>query len=313
MTDYDSPWKEALDDYLPWFLEFFFPVVHAGMDWDRPYEILDKELEQIVGEGELGKRLADKLYKVWRKDGQEVWILIHIEVQSQRDNDFPKRMYIYHYRIHDKFDRPVVSLAVLADESSQWRPCEYGYEEYGCQLRFLFPIVKLLDYKNDLEALEQHDNPFALLTLIHLQTQATHNADPDRCDLKIHLSKGLMERNWEPKRIRKFLKFIDWMMTLPDILKTKVRDELVAYTKEKQMPYITSYEQFGIEKGLEKGREEGREEGERLLVQKLLEDKYGPLSPTVPEKLQQWPKERLVQLIKDVCDGQTLKELGLED
>jgi len=42
--------------------------------------------------------------------------MIHIEVQSDKDLDFPKRMYIYNYRIFDKSYRPVTSPAILADE-----------------------------------------------------------------------------------------------------------------------------------------------------------------------------------------------------
>jgi hypothetical protein len=43
----------------------------------------NKELQQITASSETKKRFADKLYRVWLLDGQEVWILIHIEVQSQ--------------------------------------------------------------------------------------------------------------------------------------------------------------------------------------------------------------------------------------
>ncbi len=67
MTDYDSPWKEMLDGYFPDFMAFFFPEAGDDIDWARGYESLDKELQQIVRDAELGKRLADKLMKVWRR------------------------------------------------------------------------------------------------------------------------------------------------------------------------------------------------------------------------------------------------------
>jgi hypothetical protein len=63
----------VLDHFFGPFLAFFFPEVHAAIDWSRPCEALDKELQQIMSESELGLRLADKLFKVWLKDGQEVW------------------------------------------------------------------------------------------------------------------------------------------------------------------------------------------------------------------------------------------------
>ena len=47
-ADYDSPWKEILERYFQEFLEFFFPVAYAGLDWSKPYEFLDKVLQQTV-------------------------------------------------------------------------------------------------------------------------------------------------------------------------------------------------------------------------------------------------------------------------
>ncbi len=40
-ADYDSPWKEALAQFLPDALALFFPAIHAQIDWDRGY-ILSK-------------------------------------------------------------------------------------------------------------------------------------------------------------------------------------------------------------------------------------------------------------------------------
>ena len=85
MTDFDSPWKEALDRYFPAFLEFFFPQAHADIAWEAGYEFLDKELQKVVRDAQLGRRLADKLVKVRRRDGEEVWVLIHIEIQGESD------------------------------------------------------------------------------------------------------------------------------------------------------------------------------------------------------------------------------------
>jgi hypothetical protein len=82
MGDYDSPWKDVLERYFPAFLAFFFPAIDAAIDWAHGYEFLDKELQQIARDAQLGRRYADKLIKVWRRDGDEVWVLIHVEVQG---------------------------------------------------------------------------------------------------------------------------------------------------------------------------------------------------------------------------------------
>ena len=91
-TDYDSPWKEALDAYFEPFLAMLFPEVHRRIDWSRGYESLDKEFQQVVREAEVGRRYVDKLVKVWTTDGAECWVLVHVEVQTARDAEFPRRM-----------------------------------------------------------------------------------------------------------------------------------------------------------------------------------------------------------------------------
>ncbi|HLO86141.1 MAG TPA: hypothetical protein VK203_14190 [Nostocaceae cyanobacterium] len=64
-TDYDSPWKEIIEAYFPRFLEFFFPLAYGEIDWTKPYQFLDKELQQLDPDAEIGKRLVDKVAKVW--------------------------------------------------------------------------------------------------------------------------------------------------------------------------------------------------------------------------------------------------------
>ena len=97
-SDYDTAWKEAIDIYFEDFMEFFFPQAHNQIDWERGYENLETELQEIIRDAETGRRFADKLKKVWLENGQETWLLIHIEIQSQVKTNFAKRMYVYNHR-----------------------------------------------------------------------------------------------------------------------------------------------------------------------------------------------------------------------
>ena len=94
-ASFDDPWKEGLELYFEPFLALFFPAVHELIDWRRSYESLEQEFQQFVKDSELGKRFIDKLFKVWRRNGEETWILVHIEVQSQEDSGFAERMFVY--------------------------------------------------------------------------------------------------------------------------------------------------------------------------------------------------------------------------
>ena len=94
MTDFDSPWKEILEVYFEPFMALFFSEACRQIDWERGHEFLDKELRQITRDAEMGRRTADKLVKVWLRDGRETWIFVHIEVQAQVDPDFEERMFV---------------------------------------------------------------------------------------------------------------------------------------------------------------------------------------------------------------------------
>ena len=91
----------------------------------------------------LGRRLADKLVKVWRADGAEAWVLIHVEVQAQSEADFVRRMYTYNYRLFDRYNRQIASLAVLSDEDLAWRPQEFSYTLFGCEEKHMTYISSI--------------------------------------------------------------------------------------------------------------------------------------------------------------------------
>ncbi len=130
--NYDSPWKDLLDSHFREFMAFFFPHAHDDIDWAQGYEFLDKELQEVAIETETGRRYVDKLVSVYRQVGganpEEAWVLVHIEVQGQRDAKFAERMYIYNGRLYDRYKKQVASLAVLTDDSPSWRPSRFEYE-----------------------------------------------------------------------------------------------------------------------------------------------------------------------------------------
>ena len=257
----DSVWKEAIKTFFEEFLWFFFPQIAKEIAFEAGYEFLDKELDKIVQDAEVGKRFADMLAKVYLKNGEETWLLIHIEVQGYYEKEFALRMFIYNYRIFDRYKKPVVSLAILADTKEGFRPHEYCFSFGGFEQRFRFPVVKLLDYKERWEELEASKNPFAVIVMTHLKEQETKGDYDKRLFWKIKLVKELYKRGYRKEEILLLYKFIDWLVSLPKELNEEFHKEIIRYEEEKKMPYITTAERIGIEKGIKIGIQQGIKQG----------------------------------------------------
>ena len=287
--EYDTPWKEILEAYFKDFLAFFLPVAHDGIDWQRGHEFLDTELARITREAEIGDRRMDKLVKVWQLDGDERWVLIHVEIQGDRKTNFSEGMYTYQYRAYDLQKRPVVGLAILADEESGWRPSEHGYDLWETQLVYRFKMVKLLDYLEHRTELESSNNPFAVVTLAHLQAKKTKNRTEDRYRVKLHLIRSLYQRGFSQQQIIDLFRFIDWVLRLPEEADKRLLEEVYNFEENQKMPYISSAERFGEEKGFQKGIQFGKQkwqqEGKASTLLSQLEYRFGEVSSDYREKI----------------------------
>lgn len=277
-TEYDSPWKEILKGYFKDFLAFFLPDAHDGIDWGCDPEFLDKELDRITREAESGNRRVDLLVKVWLLGGDELWVLIHVEVQGNRDPHFAERMFVCQCRAFDLYKRFVVSLAILADEEKSWRPSSFGYQMWGSKVSFQFNALKLLDYMPRLDLLESSTNPFAIVTLAHLTGKQTKNQPAERFQQKMCITRMLYERGFSRQQIVDLFRFIDWVLSLPEELDNQFWVNLSNFEENQKMPYITSVERIGMRKGEEKGRHDGKVE---MLLEQL-QERFG----LIPESVQ---------------------------
>lgn len=309
MTDYDTPWKEVLEHYFQDFVAFFYPQAHADIDWDQGHEFLEKELAKVVRDAEEGLRRVDKLVRVWRRSGTEVWVLIHVEIQAQRDSDFPRRMYVYNYRLFDRYSRPVASFAVLADTEPDWRPSAFHYELWGSQVRLSFASVKLLDYREREDTLQEDANPFAVVVLAHLAAQATQRDSAARYQGKWSLTMSLYRCGFSRGSVLELYRFIDWLLELPKPLEEQFEAELTQYEEQQKMPYITHIERNSFERGVQQGIQQGVQQGEVTVLKRQLTRRYGALPKWAVERLEEATSDELETWAERLLEAGSLEEV----
>jgi hypothetical protein len=301
-TPLDTPWKQILESYFPQFMAFFFPEAYSQIDWSRGFDFLDGELQQITLEAETGKRILDKLAKVYLRSGAEQWIAAHIEIQNQKEDEFGERVFVYFARLRDKFQREVASFAVLGDTDVNWRPNSFAQETLGCNLQFSFPIIKLVDYKKRKEELAASDNPFALVVLAHLAAQATKGKESQqrRRNQKLNIMKMMYERGYSRQEVIDLYRFVDWVLTLPPDLAEAFKTDLIVYEEGKNMPYISEIERESLAKGEAKGEA-------KVVIKQL--NRRGQLSKEILAKIEALPINQLEQLALDLLDFTTSNDL----
>ncbi len=290
----DGFWKEVLDTFFEDFMALLFPEAHAGIDWEAGFQFRDKELPKLELDDKEGPRIVDKLVEVQLLGGDSQLVLVHIEVQSNRDQKFARRMFEYHYRLRAKHELPVANFAVLADLDTAWRPNRFEEKTLGTHVRLAYSMVKLLDYHAREEELSTSDNLFAVLILAVLKAQETSTKTEQdmarRADWKLRTVRSLYERRVPRAKIRRLLKFVDWIVRLPEDLGNQVFVELEKIEKVNNMAYVTSFERIGIKRGMEKGMKMGLEQGRltstRENILDVLGDRFGTVSEAVHDAVQ---------------------------
>jgi hypothetical protein len=296
-SDFDGAWKTALEQYFAPFLAFFFPSVHADIDWTQDVQSRDPDLQQIAPDDRQGKQHVDKLMQVTRRNGATGYVLIHIEIQSQRDQVFAERMFLYNARIYDRERIPVASLAILGDEAANWRPDHFGYELWGSRIRMQFPVVKLRDL--DPVMLASTKNIFATLTLVHRDAQETRQDPAERAQRKVSRFRELLRQGYDSADIRNLLRMMDYLLRLNQDLTEQTRHSLRQIEVEElgMERYVTSFEEIG------------RAEGQRELVLRQLNRKLGILEPELQERIEALDTDSILELSGALLDFTDIADL----
>jgi hypothetical protein len=75
----DILWKVIMEEVFDDLLRFIIPDADREYNLERGFEFLEKELAEMYPEPEKESdtRFADKLIKVFSRQGEEDWILVH--------------------------------------------------------------------------------------------------------------------------------------------------------------------------------------------------------------------------------------------
>ena len=258
--------EEVFDDLL----RFIMPDADQEYNMERGFEFLEKELAEMYPEPEKepDTRFADKLIKVFNRQGEEDWILVHIEVQGDTSKrmEFTERMFRYFYRILDKHRKPVSAVAIFTGLDGKKMPDRYTYQYRRTRVLYEYHTLSILDFTD--EELKESNNPFALVVLA-AKTALLEEKIPEQelLERKLLIAKELLRRGYTERKVRAIMVFLKSYVLFEDPEMNRIFTEQVrSYDKNNIMGTIEYVRMEAKEEGLA----EGRMEKEVSVILKLL-------------------------------------------
>jgi hypothetical protein len=277
----DILWKVIMEEVFEDLLRFIFPDADQAYNLERGFEFLDKELAELYPEPDKpsNTRFADKLVKVFTREGKEEWVLCHVEIQGETKKKerplFAERMFRYFYRIWDSHNqKPVSAIAIFTGPDGKKMPRRFTYEYRKTQLQFEFPSISILDYSN--EELEKSDNPFAMVVLA-AKTSLLEGKIPEQelLERKILVASKLLKKGFAQRKIRAIFVFLENYVLFEKPEMNRIFTNRIQPQDKNNIMGIDEYlkmvgKEEGLEEGLEQGRKQERENSSRLFVENLL-------------------------------------------
>lgn len=299
-----------IEQFRPDLFAVLFPAIFVAIDWTQGYRFLDKELQRVVRAVDRGRRVVDNLVAVKQLGGDTAWVLAHIEVQSSEEAEFAARMFEDHIRLRGRYRRPIVSLAILADERATWRPTQYRDGHWGYRIQFRLPGGEARRLSRALGSAGGGPKPIR-----HDGDGPPDGAgDPEQSTgasaSKVGADRRLYERGFQRRPVVDLLRFVDWVMALPPDLDAEYWETLEQYEEEQRTPYTMGIERRAIERGLQQGIAEGERRGVLSAIELALNAKFGSEASDILAEIRQVTERAALQaILQRVLTATTLDEV----
>lgn len=272
----DNLWNGILKDTFKDFIEFMHPGIAEILNMSNEFQFLDEELEQLFPIENEGNAInfINKLVKVFKHDGHEEWILLHVEIRKKYQKDLGKKMFTYFHKILDKFDKRISTYILFTEVSGKDIPDYYITGFLGTKLTYHFNSYKIAEVSD--QELIENKNPFVIVILVaRMFLKVKHIKDSRECnmllqELKYNLATELYSRNIDPIKTNAIMNFLRYYIRFDN------KDISIEF--EKRIKILTN-NKMGIEeqlleiaekKGFEKGEQSGREATNKQFVFNLI-------------------------------------------
>jgi hypothetical protein len=229
-----------------------------------------------------------------RFKGRDTFFLIHVESQARRESHFPRRMFRYFARLHEKFDLPVYPVALFSyDLPATPEPEAYEFSFPNRQiLSFHYHTIQLnrLNWRDFV----RRPNPVAAALMTRMQV-----APEDRPRVKLECLRLIATLKLNPAKSALVAEFMARYLALS-------QSEVRVYNE--QVASLDSPERTQVMAVMNEWVEEAVHARAKLTALRLLQHRFGDLPPELRGAIDQLPLDTLDELEPAILDFKTLAE-----
>lgn len=287
---HDQLFKQLLTTFFVEFIDLFLPELSAYLARDT-IQFIDKEVFTDLTAGQ--RHEVDLLAKA-KFNEVDAFFLIHVENQASAQETFPKRMFRYFARLHEKYDLPVYPIALLSYDSPQrLEPDAYEVAFPDTTvLRFSYRVIQLnrLNWRDFI----RKPNPVAAALMSKMRI-----ALEDRPKVKLEFLRMIATLRLDPARTTLLKTFMLSYLKL-------TREEETAYNDEYQR--LDPAEKRAIVEIYDPWEEEGIRKGVAQIAVRQLTHRFGRPPAVMIEQINVLPKASLDDLAIEMLNFSSLQD-----
>jgi len=222
--------------------------------------------------------------------------LVHIELQSTNQVGMALRMLEYAVAIHRQFQRFPQQIVLYVGQE----PLRMKGSIEGSHLAFSCKMVDIrsLDGEALIASGNVEDNIIAIVTQLGNEREAVK---------RILARIAACEPQLRGEALRD-LTLLAGLRAVAPVIKQET-EQMPILNDIMDHPLFGPERKRGIEIGLERGREEGRAQGERLIILRLIGQRFGPVSAKARKRIEALTEPELEQMALRLLDAGSLDDL----
>ena len=222
--NYDQSWKWAFHRWLVKCIKYFLPIIAKNINFNEGYKFLEDELKNL----NISKNptRVDKLIELTLHNKQQIFLLLHIEIQAFEPQTIAKRMFEYGIKLMNLYPTHEFVSFILYIGNEKMTDINV-YKPFRLTNNFLYRGEYFMLSEHSETKLKNSNSVIAYFLLLTKWINTNKKTGIKRLNTLKKFIDFLNEKNINKKEISDLINFGNYLVILPDEYKQEYQQYLI--------------------------------------------------------------------------------------